>query len=174
MFESINFGYEPSMDPGASTTEDNGPSFWPSEEKLPNFKANVGQYYSAIMGLSRQLLHLFALSLNLEETFFDKFCKKPGVLLKLNHYPAAVSDTSDNAGIHAHSDLESKHTLHMSNTLRNIKLTVTRLHHSPSRRRQIARSTFQRRALDPGGSDTWHLRREYRRCDEYVDERLVP
>ncbi|KAF2659123.1 Clavaminate synthase-like protein [Lophiostoma macrostomum CBS 122681] len=107
MFESINFGYEPSMDPGASGTADNGPSFWPSEEKLPSFKDNVGKYYSAVMGLSRQLLHLFALALNLEETFFDQYCKKPGVLLKLNHYPAAIPESADNSGIHAHSDLES-------------------------------------------------------------------
>jgi len=107
MFESINFGYEPSMDPGATTSEDNGANFWPREEKLPNFKANVGKYCSALMGLSRELLRLFALSLDLEETFFDRFCKKPGVLLKLNHYPAAVPDSSDSAGIHAHSDLES-------------------------------------------------------------------
>ncbi|KAJ4304647.1 hypothetical protein N0V90_000173 [Kalmusia sp. IMI 367209] len=107
MFKSINFGYEPSMDPGAVGLKDNWPSFWPAEEQLPDFKANVGKYYSAVMGLSRQLLHLFALSLDLEETYFDKLCKKPGVLLKLNHYPAAVLDSPDAAGIHAHSDLES-------------------------------------------------------------------
>jgi isopenicillin N synthase-like dioxygenase len=107
MFESINFGYEPSMDPGASGTDDNGSSFWPDENKLPNFKNNIGKYYSAVMGLSRQLLHLFALALNLEETFFDQYCKKPGVLLKLNHYPAAIPESADNSGIHAHSDLES-------------------------------------------------------------------
>lgn len=107
VFESINFGYEPSMDPGASGTQDNGPSFWPAEEKLPKFKENIGKYYSEVMGLSRRLLRLFALGLDLEEEFFDHFCKRPGVLLKLNHYPAAIPDSLDNAGIHAHSDLES-------------------------------------------------------------------
>ncbi|XXH02467.1 Transcriptional regulator [Hypoxylon texense] len=107
LFESINFGYEPSMDPEASGTEDNGPSFWPEEKKLPGFKENIGQYYSNVMALSRTLLRMFALGLDLEEHFFDQFCKRPGVLLKLNHYPAALPESPDSAGIHAHSDLES-------------------------------------------------------------------
>ncbi|KAJ9132105.1 Isopenicillin N synthetase [Pleurostoma richardsiae] len=107
LFESINFGYEPSMDPGATGTDDNGPSFWPEESKLPNFKENVGKYYSEMMALSRRLLKMFALGLDLDEDYFDQFCKRPGVLLKLNHYPAALPDAPDSAGIHAHSDLES-------------------------------------------------------------------
>lgn len=108
MFESINFGYEPSMDPGAVDGQAQGASFWPAEEKLPGFKQNVGKYYSSLMSLSRTLLHLFAIGLELEENFFDQFVKHPGVLLKLNHYPASVPDSTANAGIHAHSDLESK------------------------------------------------------------------
>lgn len=95
------------MDPGAVDQQDNGTSFWPAEEKLPGFKENIGKYYHSLMGLSRTLLRLFALGLDLEETFFDKFVKHPGVLMKLNHYPASVPDTLANAGIHAHTDLES-------------------------------------------------------------------
>ncbi|ORY66180.1 uncharacterized protein BCR38DRAFT_483831 [Pseudomassariella vexata] len=106
VFESVNFGYEPTMDLGATGTEDNGPSFWPPEDKLPGFKHNIGLYYSEVMALSRRLLHLFALGLDLEEEYFDQFCKKPGVLLKLNHYPAAIPESQDTAGIHAHSDFE--------------------------------------------------------------------
>ena len=96
------------MDPGAEGTLDNGPSFWPAEDTLPGFKENIGKYYSEVMGLSRRLLRLFALGLDLGENYFDHFCKRPGVLLKLNHYPASIPDSSDNAGIHAHSDLESR------------------------------------------------------------------
>jgi isopenicillin N synthase-like dioxygenase len=107
MFESINFGYEPQFDPDAVDMVDNGPSFWPKEDDLPKFKDNIGAYYSAVMSLSRRLLRLFALGLDLDENFFDQFCKHPGVLLKLNHYPPSVPNTEAEAGIGAHSDLES-------------------------------------------------------------------
>ncbi|KAI5864900.1 hypothetical protein GGS23DRAFT_619609 [Durotheca rogersii] len=68
------------MGPGTTGTRDNGPSFWPEEAKLLGFKAHIGKYYSSPM--------------------------RPGVLLKLNHYPAALPELPGSAGIHAHSDLE--------------------------------------------------------------------
>ncbi|KAL3479559.1 hypothetical protein BJX99DRAFT_267956 [Aspergillus californicus] len=110
LYESINFGYEPQFDDAAIGTEDNGPSFWPQEGDLPNFKRNLGQYYKSVMGLSRDLLRMFALGLDLEENFFDQFFKRPGVLLKLNHYPESLpidDEAAKDAGIGAHSDLES-------------------------------------------------------------------
>ena len=140
VFESINFGYEPTMDPGAQGTRDNGPSFWPPEEKLPQFKENIGRYYYEVMGLCRRLLKLFALGLDLEEDFFDQFCKRPGVLLKLNHYPAAIPESSDNAGIHAHSDLESESVYTVLNLLISYtkhNLPADRLYNSVPGRRQI-------------------------------------
>ncbi|KAL3459730.1 hypothetical protein BJX64DRAFT_278961 [Aspergillus heterothallicus] len=110
LFESINFGYEPQFDDAAVGSEDNGPSFWPKEEELPAFKRNLGEYYRSVMNLSRNLLRMFALGLDLDEDFFDQFFKRPGVLLKLNHYPRSLpldDDAARDAGIGAHSDLES-------------------------------------------------------------------
>ncbi|KAL4863232.1 hypothetical protein BDV12DRAFT_189845 [Aspergillus spectabilis] len=84
LFESINFGYEPQFDDAAVGTEDSGPSFWRQEEDLPNFKRNLGEYYKSVLNLSRDLLRMFALeSLPIDD------------------------ETAKDAGIGAHSDLES-------------------------------------------------------------------
>jgi isopenicillin N synthase-like dioxygenase len=108
MYETIHIGYEPSMDPGASSTEPNPANFWPEDDLLPGFKSNVGQYYREVMRLSRTLLRLFSLSLDLDESFFEQFAKHPMVMLAMNYYPAAAPQNPDGSGIFAHSDLEGK------------------------------------------------------------------
>ncbi|KAL4787419.1 hypothetical protein BJX76DRAFT_3950 [Aspergillus varians] len=107
MYETIHFGYDATLDPGAEDKPwDSSYNFWPSNEMLPGFKSTLGAYYTAIMGLSRKLLKLFALSLELDEDYFDQFSKHPGVNLALNYYEAAAPQNPEGSGIFAHSDLE--------------------------------------------------------------------
>ncbi|KAL2842722.1 hypothetical protein BJY01DRAFT_248987 [Aspergillus pseudoustus] len=109
LFESVNFGYEPQFDDAAVGTEDNGASFWPKEEDLPDFKKNLGKYYRSVIDLSRNLLRMFALGLDLDEDFFNQFYKRPATLLKMNHYPKSIpinGGGAKEAGIEAHTDLQ--------------------------------------------------------------------
>lgn len=111
MYETIHYGYESDLDPGATEKRDSSYNFWPTNDVLPGFYDTVGDYYKAVMGLSRKLLKLFALSLNLDEDYFDRFSKNPSVKLALNYYEAAAPQNPEGSGIFAHSDLEGvQHT----------------------------------------------------------------
>ncbi|KAL1631159.1 hypothetical protein SLS56_004548 [Neofusicoccum ribis] len=106
MYETIHWGYESALDPGVTEDAEASYNFWPSEETMPGFRSLMGRYYSWMMTLARRLLRLFALALDLEENFFDKFSKHPGVMLALNYYEAAQPQNPEGSGIFAHSDLE--------------------------------------------------------------------
>jgi isopenicillin N synthase-like dioxygenase len=108
MYETIHWGYESELDPGATEQWDSSYNFWPSDDVMPGFRTQMSAYYTAMMDLSRRMLKLFALSLKLEENFFDKFAKHPGVLLALNYYEAAAPQNPEGSGIFAHSDLEGR------------------------------------------------------------------
>lgn len=106
MYETIHWGYEAEQDPEATGPWDSSYNFYPSDEVLPGFRSICAGYYSAIMGLARKMLKLFALGLDLEESFFDQFAKHPNVMLALNYYEAAAPQNPEGSGIFAHSDLE--------------------------------------------------------------------
>lgn len=67
-----------------------------------------------MLDLARHLFRLFALSLDLEETYFDPMTTHPGGIARLLYYPAPrnpVSSTSSSSseeqvGLGAHSDYE--------------------------------------------------------------------
>lgn len=46
---------------------------WPEEEACPGFREVVMEYFEALKGLSRTMFRLMALSLGLEEKWFDEF-----------------------------------------------------------------------------------------------------
>lgn len=50
-----------------------GRNQWPGEEVCPGFKETMMEYFEAVRGLSRVMFRLMALSLGLEERFFDEF-----------------------------------------------------------------------------------------------------
>ncbi len=79
-----------------------GPNVWPM---LPGFREQVGAYYREVLDLGRRLLSGFALALDLDETYFDRFVKKPPSQLRLIHYPPS-SDAGVGAGIGSHTDYE--------------------------------------------------------------------
>ena len=118
--EVFNFSYEAAMDRTGGDgkyvnldgTTGNG-NLWPQEDDLPGFYTDVKQYYGAVLDLARHLFRLFALSLDLEETYFDHMTTHPGGIARLLYYPPPKSpllspsaSSEEQIGLGAHSDYE--------------------------------------------------------------------
>lgn len=87
------------------------PNQWP--DWLPGFRAEVMEYFNAVLGLGDHLFRAFALALDLPEDFFIERSRKPTSQLRLLHYPAnELPMNNDNLGIYAHSDFECFTILH--------------------------------------------------------------
>lgn len=80
-----------------------GPNAWPS---VPGFKSTVAAYYAEVLTLARRLVRLFALVLQLPETYFDGMVRKPGAMGRLLHYPPQPPDDPLALGIGSHTDIE--------------------------------------------------------------------
>ena len=104
--EGINYGYEPSMDPEVVENENNGDNWWPSDERLPGYQKQVKEHMSHMLRLSRSLLRMFALGLDLDERAFDYLATKPYSILKMAHYPGTVAGTEEPSAIRPHTDYE--------------------------------------------------------------------
>ena len=83
-----------------------GPNVWPTE--LPEFEQDVYSYFEHMLALGRTLFRLFALTLDLPETFYDKEISKPMAQLRLIHYPTTKHrpSASGSLGVGAHTDYE--------------------------------------------------------------------
>lgn len=118
--EGFNWGYEQGLDPTGGDglyreldgKTDNG-NVWPSEQDLPGFYAAVATYYGEVLQLARHLSRLFALSLDLPETYFDSMITHPGGIARLLYYPPPndpqlldPSHKDKEIGLGAHSDYE--------------------------------------------------------------------
>lgn len=118
--EGFNWGYEVGLDPTGGDGQYreldgkviNG-NVWPSEEDVPGFYSTIKQYYGEILSLARHLFRLFALSLNLQEDYFDKMMTHPGGIARLLRYPASSdpqpldpTQADKEIGLGAHSDYE--------------------------------------------------------------------
>ncbi|KAH6647004.1 hypothetical protein BKA67DRAFT_581259 [Truncatella angustata] len=120
--EGFNGGYEPSLDPDSTTSGSfveldghppAGPdrcNVWPESSLLPHFRPAVEAYYAEVLSLARHLFRLFALSLNLEENYFDKLTTHPGGVYRLLHYPPQSPEQmfgkEKTLGLGAHTDYE--------------------------------------------------------------------
>ena len=80
-----------------------GPVQWPDDAE---FKAAVSAYYADVASLAHTLFRGFALALELPESYFESFLKKPPSQLRLIHYPYAPDAPADEPGIGAHTDYE--------------------------------------------------------------------
>ena len=81
-----------------------GPNRWPSSH--PWLRATTEPYFHATMALGRRLLGIFAVSLDLEREYFERFCKKPMMHMRLFHYwPQPMTDSDLLFGVRPHSDL---------------------------------------------------------------------
>ena len=126
--EGFNWGYEEKLDPtggdgkyveldGQSPAKTGLGNLWPAEEDLPDFYEGIRMYYGQVLQLARRLFQLFALSLGLEETYFDKAITHPGGIARLLFYEGQPSTNGEAAtngrheeegklGLGAHTDYE--------------------------------------------------------------------
>ncbi|KAL9711268.1 hypothetical protein Ac2012v2_005808 [Leucoagaricus gongylophorus] len=122
LHEGFDLGWEPEIEQGdisrstfATAVRDDGVmtgrNVWPNPNILPDFRAAVLAYYHSALKLGKLLFPLFALALDLPETFFDDKTLKPAALMRLLHYPPQ-SPTELNLqdgrqiGIGSHTDYE--------------------------------------------------------------------
>lgn len=89
-----------------------GPNQWPSE--VEDFRKDVYAYYEAAIALAHTLFRAFALSLDLDQNYFERYQTKPPSQLRLVHYPENPADAAaaSDWGISAHTDYECFTILH--------------------------------------------------------------
>ncbi|PHH92357.1 hypothetical protein CDD83_7735 [Cordyceps sp. RAO-2017] len=112
--EAFDIGYEIAADSrkaaGDRLPPDNyglvGENQWPGEEVLPGFRASYLEYFTEVLELSRALMRIFALALDLDEAFFDAMMEHPGVTSRMLHYPPQPVEGQQIPGLAAHTDYE--------------------------------------------------------------------
>ncbi|RDX77312.1 encD [Mucuna pruriens] len=77
---------------------------WPSEDLLGNWRPSMESFYWKLFGAGKKVLSLIALSLNIDEDFFEKIgaIDKPSAFLRLMRYPGEMG--SNEVICSAHSD----------------------------------------------------------------------
>lgn len=80
-----------------------GPNQWP--EQFPEFESTMQRYQVELEVLAKYLMRGLALSLSLQEHYFDDFCQDSLVTLRLLHYPPQPANPEPNEkGCGAHTD----------------------------------------------------------------------
>ncbi len=78
-----------------------GANLWP--DNLPGWQGAMQSYFDALVVLGRQIMHAFALSLDLDECYFDRDLTDPMTTLGPLHYPpqeGAITEKRIGAGAH--------------------------------------------------------------------------
>ena len=82
-----------------------GPNVWP--DGLPAFQPAIYGYYERIVDLGHVMFKAFALTLGIDEDYFEDKIDKPMGQLRLIYYPIREGAvTADRIGIGAHTDYE--------------------------------------------------------------------
>ncbi|KAK5657607.1 hypothetical protein OQA88_3186 [Cercophora sp. LCS_1] len=84
-----------------------GPNQWPTEEECPGFRDVFTEYFEAMRLFSRTMFRIVALSLDLEETYFDEFAygSDTVTMCRAHRYPPTTPEmAAKSRGIGAHTD----------------------------------------------------------------------
>ncbi|KAJ5297040.1 oligo-1-6-glucosidase [Penicillium atrosanguineum] len=94
------------------------PNKYPTElHDPPKFQSVMEEYHSVMSTFATNLMQVMALTLNLNEDFFDEFCDHPVAVLRLLHYPPQDPTTVETErGIGAHTDFGAITILLQDNT----------------------------------------------------------
>jgi isopenicillin N synthase-like dioxygenase len=81
---------------------------WEGTSHIPRFKEEVLGYWAACLTLSRRLVKIFALSLDLPEDYFDSRTTYPGADGVFNYYPPRTEEekNKNSVGLGSHTDLQ--------------------------------------------------------------------
>ncbi|KAI1659005.1 Clavaminate synthase-like protein [Daldinia decipiens] len=117
--ESFSFRYSPEIDPDhpmdISELPDEVRSWiraeefvWEGTKHLPSFKEDALAYWRSCLTLARRLVRVFALSLDLEEDYWDDKVTHPGADAVFNYYPPRTVEEVENkfVGLGSHTDLQ--------------------------------------------------------------------
>ncbi|KAH7377978.1 hypothetical protein BKA64DRAFT_247204 [Cadophora sp. MPI-SDFR-AT-0126] len=116
--ESLGWRYAPQYDPDTKDMNAipeevkpwiRGEEFvWEETSHLPEFKTEVLHYWASCLTLARKLVRVFALSLDLEENYFDSRTTYPGADGVFNYYPTTTEEETQNnsVGLGSHTDLQ--------------------------------------------------------------------
>ena len=117
--ESFSWRYEPQYDPDPkdpnAVPEEVQPYIrgeqyvWDGTQHLPTFKPGCITYWQECLKLARRLVRVFALALDLPETYFDSLTTYPGSDGVFNYYPAMTPEeasASTDVGLGSHTDLQ--------------------------------------------------------------------
>ena len=103
--ESYEIGLDlPLTDPDvAAGLPLHGPNRWPAE--CPWLKAASEAYFEQAVALGKRLLEVSAVSLDMPQDHFLKFCAKPMLHMRLFHYPPQPAMSDEQAfGVAPHTD----------------------------------------------------------------------
>jgi isopenicillin N synthase-like dioxygenase len=116
--ESMGWRYAPKYDPDTKDLDATpaevqtwirGEEFvWEGTSHLPGFKEEVLAYWASCLTLARKLVKVFALSLDLDEDYFDSRVTYPGADGVFNYYPVRTEGEKmeQSVGLGSHTDLQ--------------------------------------------------------------------
>ncbi|KAL3477103.1 hypothetical protein BJX99DRAFT_246419 [Aspergillus californicus] len=84
-----------------------GPNQWPaSVPEADEFRTTSMEYYHAVYDLAKDILAVLALTLDVDETFFDALTDGGVATMRMLHYPSQPKDADEklSRGIGAHTD----------------------------------------------------------------------
>ncbi len=121
--ESFSWTYDPAFDPavgggGAAAVPPEvarhlrcGDYCWEATSNLPHFEGAIVGLWRACLAVARELVRIFALSLDLPEDFFAAKLRYPDAALSVNYYPpiaapACPGDPGAPVSIGSHTDFQ--------------------------------------------------------------------
>ncbi|KAL1954082.1 hypothetical protein VTO42DRAFT_1770 [Malbranchea cinnamomea] len=113
--EGFEYGYDieadsekgPEDKPRVDRYKLDGPRDWPSEALAPGFHEGLVRYYGAMLDLSRKLVRILALAVELPEDTFDEYFTWPAAMTRFMHYLHQQKPEHEPSSIEPHTDLSA-------------------------------------------------------------------